>query len=721
VPSRAPAAGSEAGDSFFPWKGTRDVPADSAISLRHLNERRAGEHGFIAMRDGRFVHGDTGEPVRFWAVNGPSPHATSDAQLAAEARLLAAYGVNLVRIHGAVFDARGETDPARVAALRRMVRALAAEGIYSHLSIYFPLWFKPPADLEWLPGYDGKRFPFATLMFNEAFQHKYQSWWRDLLTSDPDGSGPLIAEPALMGVEVQNEDSFFFWTFNQDNIPDPQLRLLEGLFARWVAAEHGSLDRAMSLWGSPPLARDALAEGRLGFRPLWAMANERTARDRDTAAFLYDVQARFYREQVAHLRSLGFRGLTTASNWTTAHAAILGPLEKASYLEGDFIDRHGYFGSGHKGESAEWSIRVGHTYRDRSALRFETEAPGDGRDFVHPVMDIEYNGRPSMISETTWCRPNRHRGEAPLYLAAYGALQGTDSIVHFAFDGSGWEVKPNFWMQQWTLMTPAMMGQFPAAALIYRRGLVEEGAVLADIKLSLEELKALGGTPLPQDASFDELRRADLPGEAGRGERLERLDPLIHYAGRTRVDIGTGGASVVAPLDKLIDREARSVTSAGGQLRLDYGRGLLRIDAPAAQGVSGALGGETHVLPAFELHTAMSPGHVVLVALDGRPIARSGRLLLQVMSEERASGFQTEAVADGRLRITDCGRDPWEVRRLQGRVSLRLARSAITVRPLDAMGRPAGRSWRESSWDLEPETVYYLIEVAASGDAGSSP
>ena len=41
-----------------------------------------------------------------------------------------------------------------------------------------------------------------------------------------------------------------------------------------------------------------------------------------------------------------------------------------------------------------------------------------------------------MISETTWTRPNRFRSEAPLYLASFGALQGSDAIVHFALDGA---------------------------------------------------------------------------------------------------------------------------------------------------------------------------------------------------------------------------------------------------------------------------------------------
>lgn len=179
-------------------------------------------------------------------------------------------------------------------------------------------------------------------------------------------------------------------------------------------------------------------------------------------------------------RSSGFRGVITASNWTTADARVLGPLEKLSYLEGDFIDRHGYFAGAVKGENSEWSLRVGHTYADRSALRLEGDKPGAPKSFNHPVMDPEYNGRASMISETTWNRPNRHRGEAPLFYASYGALQDTDAIVHFALDGADWSVKPNHFMQPWTLMAPTQLGQFPATALLYRRGLVRTGDVLAD-------------------------------------------------------------------------------------------------------------------------------------------------------------------------------------------------------------------------------------------------
>jgi hypothetical protein len=54
-------------------------------------------------------------------------------------------------------------------------------------------------------------------------------------------------------------------------------------------------------------------------------------------------------------------------------------------------------------------------------------------------------------------------------------LQASDAIVHFAFDGDRWSMKPGFFMQPWTLATPAMLGQFPAAALLNRKALVAPG------------------------------------------------------------------------------------------------------------------------------------------------------------------------------------------------------------------------------------------------------
>lgn len=697
---------------WFAWEPGPDGFRECPLDLRFLNERFAGEQGFIAAKDGRFVHGATGRPIRFWGVNGP-PHELADrAALRRTARQLAKRGVNLVRVHGAVFDAAGRTDPAKVRRAIAVAEEMKAEGIYTLFSIYFPLWFRPDSNNPLLAGYDGTRHPFAALFFNPQFQQQYRQWWEALLLTRSDQTGRrLIDEPAVLALEMQNEDSFFFWTFDEKNIPDPQLRILEKQFAGWLVARHRSLDAVKQRWGGFKLPRDAPAEGRLAFRPLWTMFHEKTTRDQDTAAFMLDRQAGFYAETAGFLRGLGFKGLLTASNWTTASPEVFGPLEKLSYTAGDFIDRHGYFGCGHEGDNAAWSIRDGHRYADRSALRFDPEEPGKPRVFAHPVMDPHYDDKPSMISETTFTRPNRHRSEAPLYYAAYGALQDSDAIVHFAFDGADWQVKPGFWMQPWTLMSPAMTGQFPAAALLYRQGLVAQGRVLADVRLNKSDLRALKGTPLPQDASLDELRLQEVP-QGTEVKPGQRLDPLLHYAGRAQVRFTDEPGGVRSEdLRPLIDHEKQIVTSSTGELRLDYGRGVLRINAPRAQGASGALKAAGPIdLADLVIASDLELGHIAAVPLDGRPLATSQRILLQVMSEEQNAGWTTEPAGPGRHRITSIGRDPWQVRKLHGTVRLKRPDAArLTATPLDPNGYPAGPPAPAAEIRLLPETVHYLI------------
>jgi hypothetical protein len=697
---------------WFVFEPPADKDAAKGLDLRSLNEQFAGEGGFIKADGSRFVHSKTGKPVRFWAVNGPSESAKDRDSLARVAKTLARYGVNLVRAHGRVCDDNGEVDPARIKHLIDIVETMKAEGIYTHLSIYFPLWLAPKPGTPWLEGYDGKKNPFAALFFNKDFQAQYRKWWTALLTTPSPTTGkPLTADPALFGLEIINEDSYLFWTFSPEGIPDPQLRILEKMFCDWLKAKYGTLDKALEAWKGLGDKRDNLAAGRMGFRHLWNMFMEKTARDKDTTRFLVENLRTFYEETYAFLRGLKYRGMITASNWTTASPQVFGPLEKYTYTVTDFIDRHGYFDCNHKGDNAGWSIRDGHTYCDRSALRFEAEEPGKPKWFSHPIMDPSYNNKPSMISEIAFCRPNRYRSEAPLFFAAYGALQGSDVIVQFALDSQSWSVKPNFFMQPWTIMTPATFGQFPAAALIYRQGLVDEGRMMVDLNLKLDDLMDLKGTPLPQDASLDLLRLTDVP-QGGEFKPGEAIDPLVHLVGRTNVNFTKeGGPNTIVDLHPYIDRKAQTVVSSTGQVKLDYGKGLLTINAPGAQGISGSLrDAGTAQLADVSIASDLPLGHIIAVSMDGQPLAKSSRILLQAMTEEKASKFQTAPAGKMQKRIVNIGQDPWMVKEVHGTVRLKRADAgSLRVFALDHAGYATRVVGNADTIRLEPTTLYYLI------------
>ena len=403
---------------------------------------------------------------------------------------------------------------------------------------------------------------------------------------------------------------------------------------------------------------------------------------------------------------MGFRGLITASNWITASPEFLDPLEKFAYTSGDFMDRHGYIGPDGNGDSVDWSIRVGQTYIDRSALRFDPHEPGKPRPLFSPVMDPHFDGKPSMFSEAAISRPSRFRSEAPLYFAAYGSLQGSNAIEHFALDGHTWSVKPNYFMQPWTVMSPATLGQFPAAALIYRRRLIDPGDTLVNVTLRSEDLFQFHGAATRGLLSEITENQPIIPGET--------IDPLACFAGRSAVHFTDGTPSIrLTPLAPFIDRAHRSVTSTNSQLHLDYEHGILQINSPRAQGISGNLAQAGAVkLANVTISSTLELGHIIIVSLDDKPLATSNRMLLQVMSEERPTGFQTTDVANGRKRIDSIGNDPWLVKHLTGTVKfLRGDAAQLKVIALDANGYAIGKKiLNASDITLDPDTIYYSIE-----------
>ncbi len=129
-PNQLAAASRRLADSNKGWFVFDPKPdplsATSGIDLRFLNEKSAGDGGFIGVKGSQFVHSRTGEPVRFWAVNGPSSKGRDD--LRRESRMLAKHGVNLVRVHGGYFDEKGDVDSGQGAACLRRRRGDEGRG-----------------------------------------------------------------------------------------------------------------------------------------------------------------------------------------------------------------------------------------------------------------------------------------------------------------------------------------------------------------------------------------------------------------------------------------------------------------------------------------------------------------------------------------------------------------------------------------------------------------
>jgi hypothetical protein len=700
---------------WFTWSPAGDA-AISPIDLRGLNERRAGERGPVRAQGDRLICGD-GKPLRLWGVNaGPEVWMMPPSQVDRLAAFLARRGINAVRLHGAVFyqqgDRAGEVDPKRVDGMRYAVAALAKQGIYSYLSIYFPVWLNLSKNPRFA-GYPDKP-TFIAPYVDVRFQEMYRTWWRTLLAeTNPHAATPLASDSAVAICELVNEDSFFFWTFEAKNFAPSALATLQQSFGTWLAKRHGSLAAAFTAWGGKPETGDDVAAGSAGMISLYTMFNQRGARAKDTARFLAETQRRFYAEHAAFLKEqLGYRAVVSTSNWTTASERWLAPLEKWTYLAGDIMDLHGYFGGERRKRNKAFGIQPGDKFAaDRALVRWDPANPDKPlRACDLPFIDAVWNGKPGMVSETTWMNPNRFRAEMPGLTAALSSAAGMDAIFGFALDSvPGWSSSQTVY---WPYQTPTDIGQSPAAALIYRQALIREAEPVMRVQVSAESALDLGGMPA-RNIELQDLNRASERKDGGPANQIASADAIDIRAfaiGKVEVELGAGPNGVTGDLTPYIDEGAKILRSSTSELRWRWGDGIAQLEAPRAQGAIGFLGAAGPItLPDLVIRSGNEFAAILAVPLDGKPLATSGRFLLQIMTEQRNTGWDAP-IANGWQDIRQLGGPPILVREIAGEVAFTRADAAnLRVTAIAADGSPTGAVGTAQAITLRPDVLYYLI------------
>ena len=675
-------------ESFWAFEPEQDTFKQSFIDLRYLNEKIAGENGFVSKKGSQFILGN-GTPTRFWAVNAiDNILDLSRFEIDYLAKRLAKVGVNMFRVHTSIFD-KNSKDLSKInkTLLDKIfyaVTAMKKEGIYTKLSYYFPLklQIKPEHGFK---GYDsiGNKTPFSLLFINEKMQKIYKEWAKQLLTTINPYTGISLAyDPAIAIIEIQNEDSLFFWTFDESSIPEAQMTLLEKKFGSWLAKKYTSLPSRLKKWKSAIHKKDDAKTGRAGIFSAWAMTSngmikqnkEQQARIKDQIEFLTKHQYNFYKEMTAYLKNtLGCQSLISAGNWQTADDSALGAIEHYSYTAGDIIDQHGYFAGEHKGPIASYSVNAQDSFKNRAAV-FEPHEM--------PFKAFQINNYPHIISEISWPMPNRFRADNTFITSAYSSLQGVQGVFWFSLNTSSWTAS----LEKFPISVPSVLGQFPATALQYRRGDLKEAPIVIQQnfnKNDLYQLKAIGASS-PQ--TLDQLRKADVPkGGQVKGAIINTVDPLAFLVGKvSRSFNGKKGDSILSDLSPYIERGKKRIQSITKEINWNYQKGLVTVNSPLSQGFSGFLSRMGKVeFKDITLSSQNEYGTIHAISLDGAPIATSKKILVQAFTEEQPYGYQVEGGREG--RITNTGALPLNVRDIEATIWIR-GKKPKKVFALDANG-----------------------------------
>ena len=683
---------------------TRDKFSPKALlDLSSLNEKFAGEHGFIRLdSDGsHFVRGD-GQLIRFWGgttvAQKEARQRKDQALLVHHAQFLAKRGVNIVRLHCAVEPKQEgsqvtDIDENELDEIYRAVAAMKKAGIYTIISPFYPNHAKPKK--SWGIANAESNSCTGLLFFDRVLQRGYKAWLKRIYADvNPYTRIPLAKDPAVAIIQIQNEDSLLFWTMQ--SIKGQAYDILCKLYAEWALKKYGTAAKIHKAWQGCAHPSDDLDQGRAGLFIVWELTDAarqqkgdgggRAARLADQAEFIARLMFNFNHEIERYLREdLGCRQLINAGNWKTADQAVLNDAERWSYSANEVIGKNHYFEGLHNGVNVGWQILGGQAFTSKSFTRNPYNSPLNVRQVV---------GHPFIIPESLWVPPTLYEAEGPLIVAAQSSLIGLDTFFWFATEVQEWQ-PPSTPGRKWTFAVPMTLGQFPAAALMFRKSYVAEGPFVIHEERRLEDMWDRRTPLIVESGAWDPNRDAgarppDTPSKIG-------ADPLAYLVGRVEVVYdGDPSKTKVVDLASYIDPNKNWVKSITGEIETDFARGLYQVDTPKAQGVVGMLGKAGRI----KLHDVMiaSQNHyaaVTVVSLDEKPIATSERLLVQIGTIARPTGWKEKAmriptkqgtILDG-YRIVDPGGPPWRVEKMHGALAVR--NTTITkATALDPNGMP---------------------------------
>jgi hypothetical protein len=700
----------------------------AVLDLRSLNEKTAGEHGFIKQSaDGdSFVRGD-GQPIRFWAA-GLRTGQRDMKELRRQARFLAKHGVNAIRVF-AMLPPKGEhskitdVDEGDLDSLFMTEAAMKAEGIYTFTGAYWAC--STPLQKSWDVTDPGRGQCEDLVYFDPKFQVGYKAWMKALCTRKNPYTGLRIADdPAVAIIQLQNEDCLIWWGIM--GLKGDALRLFLGQYADFLIKKHGSLEKTRAAWrnyaGTKMLGSDDWAAGLPGMLNIWDFSRDITTRFAeipgfkvrlaDQMEFLARASRRFNQDMVAYLRKdLGCKQLINAGNWRTVDLVTTQDAEYWADSASDVLARNIYTGGMHQGGGNGWLVVPSHFYSDASMLLSPLQMPTNVKQ---PL------GHPYILTEVLWCPPNLYQSEAALLVAAQQALTGLGAACWFC---NG--VEPD-WQQdprtKWTYSTPMQIGQFPAAALLYRQALLRQGKPALVEHRSLQNLWQCAIPLIGEEPGWDPNRdQASMP----RSPNIKTvIDPLAYWVGPVRVVYESDPAkSTAVDLSKYIDRQRKIVRSITDEAELDYGRGIYRVNAPAAQAACGFLAAAgPQRLTDVTIACGNRYASIVVVPLDGHPIRTSGKLLVQAGTLARPTGWSVvpaRARIDGKqgdcFRILDGGKMPFQVENLDATVTIANPRlSKATLLDINGMATTTPVEVRRADGKgtvlLPANTIYLVLE-----------
>lgn len=372
---------------------TGDTVKGSALDFSGFAAAPAGGEGFVKVSpDGDFYFEKTGRKIRFNGANViGAPLVAEAADVEEMVSRMKRCGYNAVRFHHVERQLVGKDaksgldfDPVLLDRFLRTWAICATNGLYITYDIYASREVYL-GEIAGVTKRHGQGVYKAMLPISRAYVENLKAFCRKfLLTRNPYTGVTLAEDPAVMGVNIVNEDDIgFCWLQAKDD---------------WEKAY--------------------AAEG---------------AQHPDFQAFRYAKQAAFHREMVAFCRDeIGVKAPLTGMNMTDR--LDLTPIS-ANF---DWVDKHCYYSHPNKLDPKQ-SALVPNAYAQTGSPIQSFASPSPRQ-----IMISQYAGKPMASTEYNFCYPNAWRHEGVPMFMAYAAYQGWDAFFRFMWSCGPWSLNKPF-------------------------------------------------------------------------------------------------------------------------------------------------------------------------------------------------------------------------------------------------------------------------------------
>jgi hypothetical protein len=332
-----------------------------------------------------------------------------------------------------------------------------------------------------------------------------------------------------------------------------------------------------------------------------------------------------------------------------------------------------------------------------------------------------------IVTEGQWVAPDKYQAEGPFLVAAYSSLSGVAGYYWFAIS-SQWQqpfkhLAHSAWqppMAKWQIGTPQQLGQFPAAALMYRRGYIRPSKPAVIERRTMQGLWNRRVPIIAEGSGYDPNRDRGVT-DMRMGVKTA-VSPLTFLVGPVLASYHQRPShNFVRNLAPYIHPRQGTVVSDTGQIKLNYHLGICTLNTTRAKGVVGFLGRKgVFNLPGLRITCRNTYASILLVSLDGLPLRTSRKILVQVGTMARPTGWKsapaTLTVNGKRLRghrVVSTGQDPWQVRDIKAGITLNNAviHTATLLNPdgYAATTVPLHRHGSTIQLQLPPHTLYLVL------------